>query len=149
MAAGPVTSQQIEGVNVKTVMYYIFLGSKINADSYCSNEIKRWWLIWRKAITNLDSVLKTGITLPTKVHIVKAMVFSSSHVWMWELDHKEGWAPKNWCFWTVVLEKTPENLLDFKEIKPVYPKGNQPRILTGRTDAKAEAPIVWPQEQTP
>ena len=75
MAAGPVTSQQIEGVNVKTVTYYIFLGSKINADSYCSNEIKRRWLIWRKAITNLDSVLKTGIILPTKVHIVKAMVF--------------------------------------------------------------------------
>ena len=69
--------------------------------------------------------------------------FSSSHVWMWELDHKEGWVPKNWCFWTVELE-VPESPLDCKEIKPVNPKGNQPWIFTGRTDAKAEAPILWP-----
>ena len=67
-------------------------------------------------MTNLDNVLKRDITLPTKVCIVKAMVFSSSHVWMWELDHKEGWAPKNWCFWTVVLEKTLESPLDCKEV---------------------------------
>ena len=65
--------------------------------------------------------------------------FSSSHVWMWELDHKEGWAPRNWCFWTVVLEKTHENPLDCKDIKPVNPKGNQPWIFIGRTDAEAEA----------
>ena len=76
MAAGPITSWQIEGINLKTVTYYIFLGSKINVDSDCSNEIKRWWLIWRKAMTNLDSVL-TGkdITLLRKVHIIKATVF--------------------------------------------------------------------------
>ena len=66
--------------------------------------------------------------------------FSSSHVWMWELDHKEGWAPKNWCFWTVVLEKTLESPLDCKEIKAVNLKGNPPWIFTGRTDAIAEAP---------
>ena len=72
--------------------------------------------------------------------------FSSSHVWMWELDHKEGWAPKNWCFWTVVLEKTLESLLDSKEIKPVNPKGNQPWIFTGRTNAEAEALILWPSD---
>ena len=70
--------------------------------------------------------------------------FSSSHVWMWELDHKEGWAPKNWCFWTVVLEKTIESPLDSKEIKVVNPKGNQPWIFIGRTDA--EAPILWPPD---
>ena len=71
--------------------------------------------------------------------------FSSSHVWMWELDNKEGWAPKNWCFQIVVLEKTPEGPLDSKEIKPVKPKGNQAWIFIGRTDdAKAEAPIIWP-----
>ena len=72
--------------------------------------------------------------------------FSSSHVEMWELDHKEGWAPKNWCFWTVVLEKTLESPLDWKEIKPVNPKGNQCWIFIGRTDAEAEAPIIWPPD---
>ena len=69
--------------------------------------------------------------------------FSSGHVWMWELDHKEGWALKNWCFWTVLLEENLENLLDSKEIKAAHPKGNQPWILIGRTDAEAEAPILW------
>ena len=70
--------------------------------------------------------------------------FSSGHVWMWELDHKECWVPKNWCFQTVVLEKTLESPLDRKEIKPVNPKGNQPWVFTGRTDAEAETPILWP-----
>ena len=73
--------------------------------------------------------------------------FSSSHVWIWELDYKESWAPKNWCFWTVVLEKTLESPLDCKEIQPVYPKGNQSWIFwifIGRTDAEAEIPILWP-----
>ena len=70
--------------------------------------------------------------------------FSSSHVWMWELDYKESWAPKNWCFWTVVLEKTLESLLDCKEIKLVHPKGNQSWIFIGGTDVEAETPILWP-----
>ena len=73
--------------------------------------------------------------------------FSSSHVWMWELDHKEGWAPKDWFFWTVVLEKTLESPLDSREIKPVHPKGNKSGIVIGRTDAEAEAPILWPLMQ--
>ena len=72
--------------------------------------------------------------------------FSSIHVWKWELDYKESWAPKNWCFWTVVLEKTLESPLDCKEIKPINPKGNQSWIFIGRTDAEAEAPILWPPE---
>ena len=72
--------------------------------------------------------------------------FSSSHVWMWESDHKECWVPKNWCFWTVVLEKTLETLLDNKEIQPVHPKGNQSWMSIGRTDAEAEAPILWPPD---
>ena len=72
--------------------------------------------------------------------------FSSSHVWMWELDYKESWAPKNWCFWTVVLEKTLESPLDCKEIQPVHPKGNRCWILTGRTDAEAETPVLWPPD---
>ena len=70
--------------------------------------------------------------------------FSSSQVWMWELDYKESWAPKNWCFWTVVLEKTLESPLDCKEIQPVHPKGNQSWIFMGRTDAEAETPVLWP-----
>ena len=73
----------------------------------------------------------------------QSYAFSSSHVWMWELDYKESWAPKNWCFWTVVLEKTLESPLDYVEIKPVNPKGNQPWIFIGRTDAEAEAAILW------
>ena len=72
--------------------------------------------------------------------------FSSGHVWMWELYYKESWAPKNWCFWTVVLEKTLENPLDCKEVKPVHPKGDQSWIFVGRTDAEAEAPILWPPD---
>ena len=73
----------------------------------------------------------------------KSYGFSSGQVWMWELDHKENWVPKNWCFWTVVLEKTLESPLDCKEIQPVHPKGNQSWIIIGRTDAQAEAPILW------
>ena len=69
--------------------------------------------------------------------------FSSSHVWMWELD-KESWAPKNWCFWTMVLEKTLESPLDCKEIQPVHPKGDHSWVFTGRTDAEAETPVLWP-----
>ena len=72
--------------------------------------------------------------------------FSNSHVWMWELDYKESWEPNNWCFWTVVLEKTLESSLDFKEIKAVHPKGNQSWIFIGRTDVEAEAPILWPPD---
>ena len=96
-------------------------------------------------MTNLDSILKSrDITLLTKVRLVKAMVFPVvMYGWMWELDSKESWEPKNWCFWTVVLEKTLENPLDCKEMQPVHPKGNQSWIFTGRSDAKAEAPIIW------
>ena len=72
--------------------------------------------------------------------------FSSSHVWMWELDYKESWAWKNWCFWTVVLVKTLESPLDCKEIQPVHPKGDQSWVFIGRTDAKAETPILWPPD---
>ena len=129
--------------NIRTKIR-IFLGSKITMDGNCSQNIKRPFLFGRKVVTNLDSILKSrDITLLTKVCIVKAMVFPS-HVWMWELDHKKGWAPKNWCFWNVVLEKTLESSLDCKEIQPVSPKGNQSWLFIGRTDAETEAPILWP-----
>ena len=110
-----------------------------------ATEIKKRLLLGRKAMTYLDSILKSrDITLPTEVHLLKAMFFSSSPVWMWELNHKDSWALKNWCFWTVVLEKTLETPLDFKEIKQVQPKGNQSWTFIGRTYAEAEAPILWP-----
>ena len=97
-------------------------------------------------MTNLDSTLKSrDITLSTKVHLVKLWFFCS-HVWMWEFDHKEYWALKNWCFWTVVLEKTLESPLDYKEIQLVHPKGDQSWVFIGRTDAKSETPILWPPD---
>ena len=97
-------------------------------------------------MTNLDSILKSwDITLPAEVPLVKAMVFPVvMYGWMWELDYKESWAPKNWCFWTVVLEKTLESPLDCKEIQPVHPEGDQSWVFIGRTDAEAETPILWP-----
>ena len=98
-------------------------------------------------MTKLDSILKNrDITLPAKVHLVKAMIFSRRHIRMWKLDYKEGWTLKNWCFWTVVLEKTPEIPFDCKEIQPVHPKGNQPWIFIGRTDVEAKTPILWPPD---
>ena len=238
MPSGPITSWQIDGENVETDSDFIFLDSKITVDGDCSHKIKRHLLLGRKAMTNLDCILKSrDSTLLSKVHLVifwcwswnsntlttrceelthlkrpwcweglrgggevderrwdgwiasltqwtwvwvnsrswwwigrpgvlqfmglqswtwlsnwtelsriQSYCFSSSHVWMWELDHKEGWVPKNWCLWTVVLEKTLESPLHSKEIKPVNPKGNQPWIFIGRTDAGAEAPILWPPD---
>ena len=107
MASGPITSWQINGETMETVTDYIFLASKITAHRDCSHEIKRCLLLGRKAMTNLDSILKSRDTpLPTKVYNSQSYVFSSSHVQMWELDHKEGWTLKNWYFLIVVLEKT-------------------------------------------
>ena len=146
MASSPITSCQINGKTMETVTDFIFLGSRITADGDCSHKIKRGLLHGRKAMTNLDSVLKSrDMTLPTKVCNSRSYGFSSSHVWRWELDHK-GWALKNWCFWTVVLEKTLESLSDRKEIKPVNPKGNKSWIFIGKTHAEAEAPILWPPD---
>ena len=123
-------------------------GSKITADGDCSHEIKRHLLLGRKVMTNLDSILKSrDITLPTKVRLVKAMVFPVvmyvCESWM---DYKESWAPKNWCFWTVVLEKTLESPLTCKEIEPVHPQ-DQSWVFIGRTDAEAIAPILWPPDE--
>ena len=132
---------------METVADFIFLGSKITVDSDCSHESKRCFLL-RNAMTNLDRVLKSrDNTLPTKVHNSQSYGFSSSHIPMGELDHKEGWVPKNWCFWTVVLVKNVASPLDCKEIKAVNPKGNQPWTLVGRTDTEAEAPILWPPDE--
>ena len=179
------------GILWKSDTFY-FLGSKITADGDCSHEIKRCFLLGRKVMTNLDSILKRrDITFPTGVHLLKAMVFPvvmfdgeswtikksecqridafelwcwgrlltvpltelnwiydfSSHVRMWELDYKESWVLKNWCFWTVVLEKILESPSDYKEIQPAHPKGNQSWIFIGRTNAEAETAIIWPPDE--
>ena len=97
-------------------------------------------------MTNLNSLLKNRHHFADKGLYSQSYGFSSSHVWMWELGHKEYWALKNWCIWTVVLEKTLESPLDCKEIKPVNPKWNQPWICIGRTDAEAETSILWPPD---
>ena len=122
-----------------TVTDFIFLGYKITANGDCSHEIKRCLLLGRKAMTKLDSMLKKQRHyFANKDPSSQSYGFSSSHVWMWELDHKESWAQKNWCFWTVVLYKTLDSTLEGKEIKPVHPKGNQSCIFIGRTDVEAE-----------
>ena len=145
MASGPITSWEIDGETVETVSDFIFLHSEITADGDCSHEIKRRLLLGRKLMSNLDSIFKSrDITLPTKVHIVKAMAFPvvmyGCESWtkkkadcfsaFWLRSHVESWLLKNWCFWTVVLEKTLESPLDYEEIKPINPKGNQPWIFT-------------------
>ena len=127
MASDPITSWQINGKTMETVKDFLFLGSKITADGDCSHETKRRLLLGRKAMTKLDSILKSRdiIRGPSS----QSYGFSSSHVWMWDLDYKESWTSKNWCFWTMVLEKTLESPLDCKEIQPVDPKGNQSWIV--------------------
>ena len=146
MASGPIILWQIDGRTMETVTDLIFLGCKITADGDCSHEIKRHLLLGRKAMTNLESVLKSSHYFAYQGPYSKSYGFSSSHIWMWELDYKESWVLKNWCFWTVVLEKTLESPLDCKEIQPVHPKGNQSWIFIGRTDAEAEALILWPPD---
>ena len=145
MASGPITSRQIDGETVEIVTDFIFLGSKITADGDCSHEIKRCLLLERKVMTNLDSILKKQRHyFANRGPSSQGYGLSCGHVWMWELDCEESWEPKNWCFWTVVLEKTFESPLDFKEIQPVHSKGDQCWIFIGRTDAEAETPILWP-----
>ena len=127
LASGFIISWQIYGETMETVTDFIFLGSKITVDGDCSHEIKRRLLLGRKAMTSLESILKKQrCYFANKGLSSQSYGFSSSHVWMWELNHKESPVPKNWCFRTVVLEKTLESPLDSKEIKPVNLKGNQP-----------------------
>ena len=140
MASGLITSWQIDGEKTTTVRDFIFLGSKITAD-----EIKRHLLLGRKVMTNLDRILKSR-DITNKGPSSQGYGFSSSHVWIWELNYKESWTSKHWCFWIVVLEKTLESPLDCKEIQPVHPKGNRSWIFTGRTDAEAETPMLWPPD---
>ena len=146
MASGLITSWQIDEETVETVTDFILGDSKITADGDCSHEIKRCLFLGRKLMTNLDSILKSrDITLSTKVHLVKAMVFPVV-MYGCELDYKESWALKNWCFWTAVLEKILESPLACKEVQPVHPKGNQSWIFIGSTEIETETPTLWPPD---
>ena len=142
MASSPITSWQIVGETMETVTDFIFLGSRIIEDDDWSHE---HLLLERKAKKNLDGALKSrDITLPTKVHIVKSMVCPVVMFGCGSWTIKKAECQKNWCFWTIVLEKTLESPLNFKEIKSVNPKGNQLWIFIGRTDV--EAAILWPPD---
>ena len=137
IASDSITSWQIDGETMETVTDLL--------DGDCSHEIKIPLLLGRKAMTNLDDILKSQRHyFVNKGPSSQGYGFSSSHVWMWELDCEESWVPKNWCFWTAVLEKTLESPLDYKEIQPVHPKGDQSWVFIGRTGAEAETPILWP-----
>ena len=145
MASGPIISWEIEGEKMEAVTDFLFLGSKITVHGDWTHEIRKRFLLGRKAMTKLDSMLKQRHHFASKDPYSQGYGLSKSHVWVKELDHKEGWVLKNWCFQTVVLEKTLESPLDNK-IKPVNPKGNQAWIFIGRTDAEAEAPMLWPPD---
>ena len=146
MASGPSTSWQIDGETMESVRGY-FLGLQ----NHC-----RWWLqswnykmlaLWKKSYDQpRQHIKKQRYYFGNKVPASQSCGFSSSHVWIWKLDYKESWVSKKWCFWTVVLEKTLKSPLDCKEIQPVNPKRNQSQIFIGRTDAEAEAPILWPSD---
>ena len=143
MASGPITLWQIEGEKVED---FLFLGSKITVDGDCCKEIKRHLLFGRKVMTSLDSILKSETSLCLQRSIQSKLWFFQWSCTMWKLGHKEDWTPKNWCFWIVVLEKILESPLDYKEIKPVNPKGNQPGIFFGRTNTETESPILQPPD---
>ena len=128
---------------METVTDFILGGSKTTVDGDWSHEIKRHLLLRKKLWPTRQHIKEQRYYFANKFLSSESYGFSSSHVWMWELDHKEGWALKNQCFWAVVLEKTLESLLDCKEIKPVSPKGNQSWIFIGKTDAEIEAPILF------
>ena len=146
MASGPITSWEIDGETVETVADFIFLCSKITEDGDCSHEIKRRLLLERKVMTNLDSILKSRHYFVNKGLYSQDYGFSSGHVWMSELNYEGSWTPKNWCFWTVVLEKILASPLDCKEIQQVHSKGDQSGMFFGRTDVEAETPILWPPD---
>ena len=138
MPSSPITSWQINGETVETVSDFIFGG--------CSHEIKDTYL-WKEGYDQPRQHIKNQRhDFANKGLSSQVYGFSSSHVWMWELDYKESWEPKNWCFWTVVLDMILESPLDSKEIQPVHPKGDQSWVFIGRTDAEGETPILWPPD---
>ena len=146
MASGPTSSWQIDRETMETVKDVNLGGSKITADGDCSMKLKTL-APWKKSYDQpRQHIKKQRHHFANKGPSSQSYGFSNSLVWMWELDYKESWAPKKWCFWTVVLEKTLESPLDCKEIQPVNPKVNQPWIFIRRTDAEAETAILWPPD---
>ena len=140
MASSPITSLQIDGEEMETVTDFIFLGSKTTVDRDCSNEIKRWKKSYDKT---RQCIKEQRYHFADKGMYSQSYGFSNSHVWMWELHHKETWVLKNWYFLTVVLRRL-ESPLDSKDIIPVNCKGNQAWIFVGSTDDEAETAIIWP-----
>ena len=137
MASGPITSWQIDGETMETLADFTFLDSKITADT----------IHWKESYDQPRQFIKKQRPyFANKDLSSQGYGFSSSHGWMWELDYKESWAPKNLCFWTMVLENTLESFLDWKEIQPVHPKRDQSWVFIGRTDVEAETPILWPPD---
>ena len=138
MIPSPITSWQIEEEKVEVVTNFIFLSSKITVNDDCNHEIKRQHAPWKESYDKpRQHIKKQRHHFVNKSLQSQSYAFSSSPVQMWELNQKEGWALKNWCFQIVMLEKTLESPMDCKEIKPANPKGNQPWIYIGRTVAKA------------
>ena len=147
MASGHIILWQINGETVETVTDFISLSSRITADGDCSHEIKKTLAPWKKSYDqHRQHIKKQRHYFSNKGLPSQGYGFSSGHVWMWDWDYKESWALKNWCFWTVVLEKTLESPLDCKKIQPVHPKENQSWIFIGRTDGEADIPILWPPD---
>ena len=145
MASGPITSWQIDGETMETVSDFIFWGSKITTDGDCSREIKRRLLLGRKVMTNLDSILKSrDITLPTKIRLVKAMVFPVVMYGCESWTVKKAERRRIDAFELSCWRRLFESSLDCKEIQPVNSEGDQPWDFFGRNDAKAETPVLWP-----
>ena len=146
MASGPITSWQIDGETVETVADIIFWAPKSLQMVTAAMKLKDTYSLEEKYDQPRQHIKKQRHYFANKGPSSEGYGFSSSHIWMWELDYKESWAPKNWCFWTVVLEKTLESPLDCRKIQPVHSKGNQSWMFIGRTDVEAEAPILWPPD---
>ena len=147
MASGPITSWQIDGETMKTETDFIFLGSKITADGDCSHLLIRCFATGKKSCNKPRWHIKQQRHyFADKGPNSQTYGSSSSHIWIWQLDHKEGWMPKNWWFWAVVLEKILESPLDCKEIQPVHHEGNKYWTFIVRTEAEAEAPILQPHD---
>ena len=146
MASGPITSWQIEGETMETMTDFIFGAPKSLQMVTAAMDLKDTCSLKKSYDKPRQHIKKQRQYFVDKGPSSQSYGFSSSHVWMWELDYKESWALKNWCFWTVVLEKTLESPLDCKEIQSVHPKGNQSWIFIGRTDAEAETLILWPPD---
>ena len=145
MASGPITSWEIDGETVETVSDFIFGGLQKSLQMVTTAKKLKTLTPWKESYDQpRQHIKKQRHYFANKGLSSQGYGFSNGHVLMWELDCEESWVPKNWCFWTVVLEKTFESPLDCKEIQPVHPNVNQSWIFMGRTDAEAETPILWP-----